>query len=597
MGRRQGRPTLDDQRPPPIVIPMALSFRPTTLFGPKAGPPTDLPLAETTVIRTMTPPPDTVDQGAMTTRIGEPTDGHPPDKESFPDEGDGELGSFSGVHDVQKTVDHWFEREVHEIEKEADRYAVAWAQENLPTLTDDTQNVLPPEAVLMKRAGELWQRWPERIQVKMQDAIDAGAAELRGCISAARAAIAETKLVRAQLRDAESKIEDIRAEMARTQGPVRYGRFLSLPSTILLSVLLVVVEFIANQPVFRLIWPMQPELASTLSESANRVAAQGGLLSGARIALVQTLGFFEASVLAFAVVILLFVLAKSLGTALRPLVALKPDDYPFASRSIKSLHRQKALAGIFCLAGTIAVVSFLFAARQGASGLVQGRLDVASRQLGGIQAHADSLERTGEPVPSTLAMALGAAQAEVERLTHDRDFAVTVKAENGSILVLNVSLVCFALVVGFMGAARDISDTMGEHPDLPRLKEKCSRLAEQLIRHAVVAREQVTRGELAIGRVNSLLRSRPLATLDAKRQRLESIIPRWRAANAQLRGIQPESITAFRRSAAVDLPIIPSNIVLTRPEGFEGAATVLEEISAVLYGVERETDVPHLAVA
>jgi hypothetical protein len=517
--------------------------------------------------------------------------------ERLPDDGDGDPGSFSGVHDVQKAVDHWFEREAGEIEKEADRYALAWAQENLPTLTDNTQDVLPPEAVLMKRAGELWQRWPERIQVKMQDAIDAGAADLRACNSAARAAITETRLVRAQLRDAEVKIEHIRGEMAKTQGPVRYVRFPGMPSAIMLSTLLVLVEFIANQPVFRLIWPMEAELASQLGQNASRVAAQGGWSSGGQIALLQVLGYFEASVLAFAVVILLFVLAKSLGAALRALVALKADDYPFASRSIKSLHRQKALVSAACFVGTAAVVGFLFAARGGASNLVQGRLDGAQTQYQRLQARADSLEKAGETVSSTLAIAVASAQAEVERLTHDRDFAATVKAENGSILVLNVSLVCFALVIGFLSAERDISDTMGEHPDMPRLKEKCTRLAEQLIRHAVVAREQVTRGELAVGRVNSLLRSRPLATLDAKRQRLESILPRWRAANAQLRGIQPESIAAFRRSAALDLPAIPHSIVLTKSEGFDGATSVLAELSEVLYGVERETDAPHLAVA
>lgn len=502
-----------------------------------------------------------------------------------------DTNGFSGVHDVFKTVDHWFDRETHQIEREADKQAAQWAQENLPTLNEVGEEILPPEDVLAKLCGELWQRWPERIQVKMQDAIDSAASDLARAVGAARAALVEMKVARGDLRETEGKIEQIRRDMDSKSRPVRYDAFLPARAVWLLTVLLVMVEFIANQPVFRIIWPMQADVAAALSEQLQR-AANSGTFSGVKIAALEAISYFEASMLAFAVVVLLFVLSKAIGTSVRALVALKEADHPFASRSIAALHRQKKVLGAVCAVGTIAVLVFLLMSRADASGIVGDRVAEAKQGLARLQQKMDSLDRAGAVIGSAQTMTIARQQDDVARFEEQLQFAKTIEANNVAIAILNVSLVCFAFAVGFMGDKRDLTDTEGEHPDFQRLREKCTRLSEQLVRHANDAREQVTHGQLTMSRLASLHRARPLATLEAKRERLASIIPRWRTENARLRGLDPSSIATFRKPVVLSLPEISRKIVMEQPDSVSAHKKELELLTNAIYSAEREAELP-----
>jgi hypothetical protein len=177
----------------------------------------------------------------------------------------------------------------------------------------------------------------------------------------------------------------------------------------------------------------------------------------------------------------------------------------------------------------------------------------------------------------------------VEQLESDLAFAQNIAQNNVSILLLNVSLVAFALVIGFMGDARDVNDTLGEHPDLKPLKDKCLRLTEAQVVHSGVARRALLNGELALGQLQSLLRSRPLATIDAKRSRLNAIIPRWRSTNVRRRGIDAASVEAFRRSPALALVDIGDSIPMVKPAGTEDYARDLQDIRDEVFTLERSS--------
>ncbi|MBA3852997.1 MAG: hypothetical protein C0503_01200 [Gemmatimonas sp.] len=504
--------------------------------------------------------------------------------------------TFSGVHDITKSVDVWFAIEVSQIEKEADAYAEQWAHENLPTLAEVNEELLSPEKVLLKRCGELWQRWPRRIHTKFQDAIDGCAEELGKAVSGARASITEMRLARTQIREAEERMEDIRAETAANQGPVRYNAYIAKWWAHFLAFMLITVEFIANQPVFRVIWPINADVEAELSGILQDVAA-GGPLAGPKIALIDAISHFEASMLALVVVVLLYILAKSLGTSLRPIVALKPVDYPFASRSIASLHRQKWVMFGIALLGTFAVIWFLYASRGSASSLVAERLKAATAAVERINTENAARSARGEILGSDRALLLEEATANQSRLENTLGFAQTIEANNFTILVLNLSLVCFALVLGFMSDSRDIADTMGEHPELRGLKERVARLTESLVRQSALAHDHLMKGDRAIARLNSLLRSDPLSTLEAKRSRLESIIPRWRARNAVLRGLDPTSIAAFRRDVPLILPTPGNDTDLVKPDGFDSNVSELRSLGGTLYSVDRELDTQRLVAA
>jgi hypothetical protein len=498
------------------------------------------------------------------------------------------LDGFSGVHDVLKTVDYWFEREVHSLEQEAEQLALQWAEQNLPTLHANGNDPLPPEDVLAKHAGQIWRSWPERMQVKMQDAIDGAAAVMARSVAEARAALVEMKLTRLKMEEAESRIEELRRESELHRGPIQYVAMMGKWTAVSLSVLLVIVEFIANQPVFRILWPMNSEVSAALRGEIRNVPPEG-LWSGIELSLREIVSFFEASMLALVVVVILFLLAKTFGLALRPLFALRSEDHPFASRSISAMHRQKKVLLWASGIGTAFVLIFLVLSRSMAPTVAEGRVPAARSELTRLVSERDSLLRARQIVPSELSVRILQAKDKVEQLESDLAFAQNIAQNNVSILLLNVSLVAFALVIGFMGDARDVNDTLGEHPDLKPLKDKCLRLTEAQVVHSGVARRALLNGELALGQLQSLLRSRPLATIDAKRSRLNAIIPRWRSTNVRRRGIDAASVEAFRRSPALALVDIGDSIPMVKPAGTEDYARDLQDIRDEVFTLERSS--------
>jgi hypothetical protein len=496
---------------------------------------------------------------------------------------------FSGVHDVQKNVDYWFEREVHSLEQEAERLADQWASENLPTLHASGTDVLPPEEVLAKHAGQIWRSWPERMQVKMQDAIDGAAAVLARSVSEARAALVEMKLTRLKIAEAETRIEELRRESELHKGPIQYDALMSNFIANALTIPLILVEFVANQPVFRILWPMNPEVATALrNELAN--SSPTGWFAGPLLSMREIVGYFEASLLALVVVIILFLLSKTFGRALRPMFALRASDHPFANRSIAAMHRQKKVLLWAAGTGTLFVLIFLFMSRSMAPAVAAGRIPSAKDELSRLTVERDSLRAVKEIPPSDLAIRIAMAKDKLDHLEGDLAFAENISRNNVSILLLNVSLVAFALVVGFMNDKRDVSDTLGEHPDLKPLKEKCLRLTEAQVSHSGIARKALLDGELALGQLQSLLRSRPLATIDAKKSRLNAIIPRWRSTNVRLRGIDAASVEAFRRSPILNLPDIADSVPMVRPAGVDDYEKELQGIRSDVFRLERESE-------
>lgn len=504
---------------------------------------------------------------------------------------------FTGVHDVVKSVDYWFEMEANAIEKEADELSSRWAAENLPTLNASEDLDLEPERILAMRCSELWQRWARRVHTKLQDGIDRTGARLTACIGAARGSIAAAQVARVQLLEAESAISQIEGETASAQGPVRYPAYIPAWEFWLLTIALVLVEFIANQPVFRIIWAIRPEVASELNARVLDVASAGGWLAGPKIALFEAASHFEASLLAAVVVVLLFVLAKSVGGSIRPLVALSTRNYRFAAASIVSLHRQKTVVLAASAIGTALVIYFLFDARGGASTLVNSRVAVAESEVARIGQRIDSLRTAGQIITSDVTMRQLDADSELDRLQSDLSFARTIESNNRGILLLNISLALAALVLGFMHDKRDITDTMGVHPDLPGLKRKCVKLEEQIIQQKRAVQDSLLNGERSIGTITSLLRADPSASEEGKRARLESIIPRWRAENARLRGLDPVSIAAFRRQSPLDLPALRKLGALERPDSFEVLTKELRSLYDALAAFEQRQELDFPAAA
>ena len=490
-------------------------------------------------------------------------------------------GVFSGVHDVTKNVDYWFNRELYEIEREANRLAAEWAQSNLPTLTEEGEQVLAPESYLARRCGELWQAWPQRIQVKMQDAINGTAAELVSCIAKVRSAITEVKVAREQHAATEEKIMEIRRQTNAETAPVRYDRFIPFWLEILLIVIVLGAEFVANQPVFRLIWSLPQQVSEQLADNLEALQ-DGGWYAGLQVAALEAISYVEASALAMAAVLFLLLLADYLGKSLRPLVALRAADHPYAARSIAALRREKRSVLLVTAIGTLAIITFFYQAR--------GKADVMiTERINGVQDQLSKVQKQIEDSPPDLGPAPGLAEkearhlADLSRLEGEKFMALSIKSNNQQILLFNIGLVCFAVLVGFLSANHNISEKLGEHPDLQPLKDKAIRLREQVERENASARESLSQGRQAVARMHGLLGASPLATLGAKRERLESVIPRWRTELSRLRGIHPNSVASFRRPPLLELPPVPAAVQGTRPEGIEDLESELLSLTKEIF--------------
>ena len=515
--------------------------------------------------------------------------GHAP----LSDESDGaDNGDYTGVHKILTNVDYWFNVELNQIDKEANRYANEWALQNIPGLTERRDELLPPEKDLVSRCESLWKQWPHRMKVKVQEAIDRGGDELAKAVSEGRAAVTEAKVAGDELQDAEKKIEEIRRATERETPKVQYMAFMRKPLWVFLTVVLVCVEFVANQPVFRIIWPMS-RMVQRSADEAMEGAATNGVWAGLSLTGTEIMMHVEATVLALAVVIMLFVLAKELGVALRALTALRPEDHPFSASSIRTLHRQKWLVSIVTGLSVLFIVGFLFMARSKATNVVESRLVGARALTKAVEAGLDSVQVAGPSRADEILIYAGRlteAREDVERKSELLAFARTVQDNNLGILILNFAFVGAALIVGFLGDARDMTETRGEHPDLPHLKTKCLSCRERLRRFTDQARDAVRQGDGAISRVNSLLRSKPLATLEAKRSRLLAMIPRWRGENARLRGLDPSHILAFQQPIALELGDIEESVILTPPETLGVSRQELDRLRSEANRVERIAD-------
>ena len=327
---------------------------------------------------------------------------------------------------------------------------------------------------------------------------------------------------------------------------------------------------------------------------------QSGWFTGIKLAGLEFASYVEATALASIIVVVLVVSAKSAGAALRALTALKEEDYSFAAASIRALRRQ--MFTVLFVAGVIAgsIVTFLSMARTGAPALVAERLAIADTTRMKAEQEQRIIREAGQEREADVSDADVKAQEARIEVSRQQDllaFAKTVEKNNNGMLFLNLALVGAGILIGFLRDSRDLTETIGEDADIVRLKQKCLTTREQVRRLTERARTHLTSADAAYARTNSLLRSDPLATLDAKRATLNGIIPTWREVNARMRRIDPSNIVAFQQPFLPSLIEIRNSVMLQKPETFGRTMNELERLRGDINRVERIADAPIVLVA
>ncbi|MDQ6633486.1 MAG: hypothetical protein M3Z10_01880, partial [Gemmatimonadota bacterium] len=482
-----------------------------------------------------------------------------------------------GVFAITRNTDYWFEREVGDIEKNAREQATAWAQQGLPRHDLARTEPFEPEQVMAARCGQLFRDWHRRVKTKMQDAIESASQEVGRQVAVLRNSITQLEAIRSESGDLKSRIVRLRAESERDAGrPVRYGRFVSPAFFWAAAAMLAVVEFFANFPVFRLMLPMSHTLSAAAQDAAGNIDDRS-LWAGPVMLGHEMLMHFEATVVALVAVIILVLLGKSLGGAVRPLLAFHEKEYPLAADTIRAHRRQSwALFGA-SVVGIACVLSFLYMSRGGIAGIASERVATQRASIDSLvaQSNTPGIDRTRL---ASILPRIDRAQKTQVQLEDDAAYAKTVQQNNGPILGLNLGLIFTAIILGFCYKAEDLNDTKGEHPEITAARERLSELDKELFGAVDAGRNAESLAFAGISRVQHLLRANPLRESKAKLRRLEGVIPLFRGENARLRGLDPANIRAFEHGTDLGLTVIEEDETFREPAEF---ARLGEELSSL----------------
>lgn len=491
-------------------------------------------------------------------------------------------GPERGVHQVTKKTDYWFEREVYEIEKQAREAARMWAEKGLPRHDVPRTEPFEPEQVLAKRCAQLFRDWQLRVRTKMQDAIERGSQQLGEQVATLRSRVARLDTLGLELSEREGKIEKIRRELESADGrPVRYTPFVPTWVFWTCAVLLVLVEFFANFPIFRLLLPLDGALEQAAANAAANV--DDSWLAGIQLFGKNLLWNIEAGLVAAVAVIVLVVLGKQFGKSLRPIVTLKESDHPLASHTVRTHKRQHIASLTISAIGLACVLAFLGITRERIAITADSRVYQDSTLLNGKEAAFDKAKAKNDHAEmSRLEQSIQTVGDALERHKDAAAYAKTVKLNNWSIFFLNLGLIATAAMLGFGNAHADLGERHGEHPDLVKLRDRCAELRRDMVTVEAEARTAVGHGRGSIGYVQHLLRSHPLRGWESKMKRLEGVVPLFRGENARERGLDPANVRAFDLPPALELPPLDEAISFTEPTEFARLKDELDELTSRL---------------
>jgi hypothetical protein len=468
-------------------------------------------------------------------------DSHPEPENDPPDDRD----VPHGVHGVLKKTDYWFNFELSQLERSAKEEADFHARAGLPRADVPAVEELPAETVLRERATRLYFEWSERVRRKVQDAIQAASI-------AAGDGLLNLRYSYDQLERAMQRIEATEETLGHRSGEAgrersfTYGKLLKRKKYFAVIGLLILVDWVANVPVFQQLLPQEPGSEQAWFDLADN-AGRHGAFSGMVRAFDRITFQPEVSLLAFGVVAFLMLLGHFLGSALRRIVAFRPKDESTAVLGLKSHRRQAWLPIIGGSFGIVLVVSFLFASRAKLSTVTAERLDGAQHQVKLLQekiqeaTHVSDLDRI-----QSLQRKLADAQDLVETRTEAADYATSISNMNPAIFLLNLTLVIVAILAAYLENSAAVSEARWADPGIVNLERAIDDARAEVLSHRQTIRRLSTEIQSNISGARYLAQAIPLRDWQGKARRLEAVIPLFRSENARLRGIDVQNILAFK---------------------------------------------------
>lgn len=488
-------------------------------------------------------------------------------------------GIDDGVYAVTRNTTYWFNREVFEVEREAQEQARAWAERGLPHPSTAAEP-LPVEQSLAARCGEILRQWVERVRTQMQDVIEQAGQRVGERLVALRFGLRQLEAARLELGTKERALAELRDALRDKATPFGYHRLFGRTAGFLIVTGLVLVEFIANFPIFRLLLPMNASLATVARAQADQ-AADHGIWSGPYFFAHDLFLRPEAVLMSLTVVIILVLLGDTLGGSLRPLLALSGRDNPGAAIGIRTHRRQHAVRAVLSVVGAALAVSFLFYARAEIPQTAAQRYQADAVRVDSLRAARAAAAATGSTAIGAIDNDLTDAMTDLRLHEDDLAYARTVSRSNVPILYLNIALLLAAAVVGYSTSEEDLADRLTEDPRYVELRRSVEQLRRDVLEHRQRVREAAADVQVGIARVEHLAASRPLQEWRAKAERLAGVIPLFRAENARLRTLDPREIAAFRPEPRLELPTVDES-PFREPAGFAAHVAEFAELKREL---------------
>jgi hypothetical protein len=470
-----------------------------------------------------------------------------------------EAGFGSGLHHIIKSVDVWFNYQLSLLEKFAVAEGIRWAEAGIPRQDAPAIHELPIETTLKARAFEIYQEWIARVKRKVQDSIQAASSESGDKLVQLRHASAQFERTTVDITTTEDTVRDREEALRNQQRTFGSPALLGHKKYLAWMVLLGVVDWVANVPIFNELLPSEFGRREIWRQLAAAAQKNGGAFGGVRMLLDRMVFHLDVSIFALGVITFLIVMAHFCGEGLRNWRVFDPKGEPLLASSLESQRSQAVIPIVLGLIAVLLTISFLYFSRSQlvsatTTGIAQAKQEFEA--AGKAVAEAKSEHGNLSKLPQ-LQQTLDEATTKLDDWRERDRFARDIEMMNIPIFLLNVVLSLTAITAAYCAAAPKLIEGKLEDPLIPELKAKLASLRMESVGQRQSLKALDTDIQNAISQAKYLARTRPLEDWEAKVQRLNAVVTLFRAENARARGADPESIIAFKQPSKMDLPKIP----------------------------------------
>jgi len=455
-----------------------------------------------------------------------------------------------GFRAVRRACDSIFDDAASRIEGEAVELARSAAAANLPR-PEVAYEQVEEEAELAARCRSAFHDWIEGVRTTVQDAVQGSMSRAAAGVRTFEHEITMLGHAKSDLRQATAELDVVETVADVEHAHLEVRPLLTKSMYWLLIPILVVVDWVANVPVFTELLPKDQGSEEAWRALVARTENMG-IWGGVYRVFARTLHNIDASLLALGVIIFLVWLAHVFGQSMRRMLAHTEEEAPTAAVMIRAHRRQALVPAILSFVGLVAVLGVLWLGRERLETTTASRLaDTESRieDTRGEIAQARAVEDLEEI--ARLEQELAGLRTLQTQRAERADYAIVIGRMNTPILLLNFVLAISAAMAGYLATSDKLRGVL-TNPRAAALVERMEAL------RAEIARRSDGLGLIATGiarelqRVDYLVATHPLSGWQAKAERLRAVIPRFRSENARARGIDASNVTAFRRPPALE---------------------------------------------